>query len=94
MKQRRHTPEQIIRKLREVDRLLARARKSPRSPSSWRVSEATIILAAQAGEDEPGSAGAAMVTSLARGRGRFPGNRRGAAGARTAAAGGRPQGRP
>jgi hypothetical protein len=45
MKQRCHTPEQIIRKLREADRLLARARKSPRPPSNWRVSDATIILA-------------------------------------------------
>jgi hypothetical protein len=36
MKQRRHTPEQIVRKLREADRLLAEAVRFPRSPSSWR----------------------------------------------------------
>jgi hypothetical protein len=36
MKRRRHTPEQIIRKLREADRLLARATRSLRWPSSWR----------------------------------------------------------
>jgi hypothetical protein len=29
MKRRRHTPEQIIRKLREADRLLAEGRKVP-----------------------------------------------------------------
>ena len=32
MKRRRHTPEQIIRKLREADRLLGEGSRSPRSP--------------------------------------------------------------
>jgi hypothetical protein len=32
----RHTPEQIIRKLREADRLLAEGRMSPRSLGTWR----------------------------------------------------------
>jgi hypothetical protein len=36
MKRRRHTPEQIIRKLPEPDRLLAEDREVQRSPSSWR----------------------------------------------------------
>jgi hypothetical protein len=36
MKRRRHTPEQIVCKLREADRLLAGAVRFPRSPSSWR----------------------------------------------------------
>jgi len=36
MRRYRHTPEQIIRKLREADRLLAEARRSPRSASTWR----------------------------------------------------------
>ncbi len=36
MKRRRHTPEQIIRKLREADRLLAEGRQFLRWPSSWR----------------------------------------------------------
>jgi hypothetical protein len=41
MKRRRHTPEQIVRKLREADRLLAEGREFPRSPRRWKVSEAT-----------------------------------------------------
>src|SRR5918994_2029285 len=36
MAQRRHTPEQIIRELRETDRLLGEGRTSPRLPSIWR----------------------------------------------------------
>ena len=36
MKRRRHTPEQIIRKLREADRLLAEGHQVPELPSSWR----------------------------------------------------------
>jgi putative transposase len=36
MKRRRHTPEQIIRKLRRPTGCWPRAMRSPRSPSSWR----------------------------------------------------------
>jgi hypothetical protein len=36
MRRRRHTPEQIIRKLREADRLLAEGQECLRWPSSWR----------------------------------------------------------
>jgi hypothetical protein len=36
MKRRRHTPEQIIRKLREADRLLAEGQEIPEVASSWR----------------------------------------------------------
>ena len=36
MKRRRHTPEQIIRKLREADRLLAEGLEVPEVASSWR----------------------------------------------------------
>jgi hypothetical protein len=36
MKRRRHTPEQIMRKLREADRLLTDGQEIPESLSSWR----------------------------------------------------------
>ena len=36
MKRRRHTPEQIIRKLREADRLLAEGQEILRLPNTWR----------------------------------------------------------
>jgi hypothetical protein len=36
VKRRRHTPEQIISKLREPDRLLAEGNEVPGSPSNWR----------------------------------------------------------
>jgi hypothetical protein len=36
MKRRRHTPEQVVRKLREADRLLAEGQDVPEVPSSWR----------------------------------------------------------
>jgi hypothetical protein len=36
VKRRRHTPEQIIRKLREADRLLAEGRGVPEVASTWR----------------------------------------------------------
>jgi putative transposase len=41
MKRRRHTPEQIIRKLREADRLLAEGSEVPDVAKQLEVSEAT-----------------------------------------------------
>jgi len=41
MKRRRHTPEQIIRKLREADRLLAEGHEIPEVAKQLEVSEAT-----------------------------------------------------
>jgi putative transposase len=41
MKRRRHTPEQIIRKLREADRLLAEGHQVPEVAKTLEVSEAT-----------------------------------------------------
>jgi transposase-like protein len=41
MKRRRHTPEQIIRRLREADRLLAEGREVPEVAKTLEVSEAT-----------------------------------------------------
>jgi putative transposase len=41
MKRRRHTPEQIIRKLREADRLLADGHEVPAVAKQLEVSEAT-----------------------------------------------------
>jgi putative transposase len=41
MKRRRHTPEQIIRKLREADRLLAEGQDVPEVAKQLAVSEAT-----------------------------------------------------
>ncbi len=41
MKRRRHTPEQVVRKLREADRLLGEGRTSRRSPGHLEVSEVT-----------------------------------------------------
>jgi putative transposase len=41
MKRRRHTPEQIVRKLREADRLLAEGREIPEVAKHLEVSEAT-----------------------------------------------------
>ena len=41
MKRRRHTPEQIIRKLREADRLLAEGKEIPEVAKALEVSEAT-----------------------------------------------------
>jgi putative transposase len=41
MKRRRHTPEQIIRKLREAERLLAEGREVPEVAKTLEVSEAT-----------------------------------------------------
>jgi putative transposase len=41
MKRRRHTPEQIIRKLREADRLLAEGREVPEVAKQMEISEAT-----------------------------------------------------
>jgi len=39
MKRRRHTPEQIIRKLREADRLLAEGHEVPEVAKQLEVSE-------------------------------------------------------
>jgi hypothetical protein len=36
MKRRRHTPEQVVRKLREAERMLAEGKPIPRSPISSR----------------------------------------------------------
>ena len=41
MKRRRHTPEQVIRKLREADRLLAEGREVPEVAKHLEISEAT-----------------------------------------------------
>ena len=41
MKRRRHTPEQIIRKLREADRLLTEGREVPEVAKQLEASEAT-----------------------------------------------------
>jgi putative transposase len=41
MKRRRHTPEQIIRKLREADRLLAEGHQIPEVCKQLEISEAT-----------------------------------------------------
>ena len=41
MKRRRHTPEQIVRKLREADRMLAEGAELPEVAKSLEVSEAT-----------------------------------------------------
>jgi transposase-like protein len=41
MKRRRHTPEQIIRKLREADRLLAQGSEVPEVAKQLEISEAT-----------------------------------------------------
>ena len=41
MKRRRHTPEQIIRKLREADRLLAEGHDVPKVAKQLEISEAT-----------------------------------------------------
>jgi putative transposase len=41
MKRRRHTPEQIVRKLREADRLLAEGHEVPEVAKRLEVSEAT-----------------------------------------------------
>ena len=41
MKRRRHTPEQIVRKLREADRLLAEGIEIPEVAKALEVSEAT-----------------------------------------------------
>ncbi len=41
MKRRRHTPEQIVRKLREADRMLAAGSELPAVAKALEVSEAT-----------------------------------------------------
>jgi putative transposase len=41
VKRRRHTPEQIIRKLREADRLLAEGLEAPEVAKRLEISEAT-----------------------------------------------------
>ncbi len=42
MKQRRHTPDQVIRKLREADRLLAEGRSTAEVAKALEVSEQTF----------------------------------------------------
>ena len=42
MKRRRHTPEQIIRKLREAERMLAEGRTIPEAAKALEVSENTF----------------------------------------------------
>ncbi len=42
MKRRRHTPEQIIRKLREADRMLAEGAEVPEVAKALEVSEQTL----------------------------------------------------
>jgi putative transposase len=41
VKRRRHTPEQIVRKLREADRMLAEGTETPEACKALEVSEAT-----------------------------------------------------
>jgi putative transposase len=41
VKRRRHTPEQIVRKLREADRMLAAGAELPEAAKALEVSEAT-----------------------------------------------------
>ena len=41
MKRRRHTPEQIVRKLREADRMLTEGTETPEVCKALEVSEAT-----------------------------------------------------
>lgn len=47
MKRRRHTPEQIVRKLREADRLLAEGVEVPEVARVLEVSEAPVIAGAR-----------------------------------------------
>jgi len=42
VKRRRHTPEQVIRKLREADRLLSEGRSNPEVAKALEVSENTL----------------------------------------------------
>jgi hypothetical protein len=42
MKRRRHTPEQIVRKLREADRLLAEGKDVPEVARRWRSARRAI----------------------------------------------------
>ncbi len=42
MKNRRHTPEQVVRKLREADRLLGEGQELPEVVKALEVSEATF----------------------------------------------------
>ncbi len=42
MKRRRHTPEQIIRKLREADRMLGEGKTVPEAAKHLEISEATF----------------------------------------------------
>jgi putative transposase len=42
VKRRRHTPEQIVRKLREADRLLAEGLEVPEVAKQLEISEATF----------------------------------------------------
>lgn len=42
MKRRRHTPEQVIRKLREADRMLAEGKQVPEVAKALEVSEQTF----------------------------------------------------
>ncbi len=42
MKRRRHTPEQVVRKLREAERLLAEGRSIPEVAKALEVSERTF----------------------------------------------------
>lgn len=44
MKGRRHTPEEVVRKRREPDRLLGEGTKLPEIWKMWEVSEATYTV--------------------------------------------------
>ena len=59
MKRRRHTPEQIVRKLREADRQLAEGREIPEVCKALEVSEATYH------RWRPSTAGSRPTTSSA-----------------------------
>jgi len=49
LKAKRHTPEQIIRKLREADRMLAEGAEVPEVAKALEVSDLDLILPAGAG---------------------------------------------
>jgi hypothetical protein len=57
MKRRRHTPEQIVRKLREADRLLAEGREVPEVAKALEISERPTTAG------EPSTAGSRPTTS-------------------------------
>ena len=43
MKRRRHTPEQIIRKLREAERMLGEGKTIPEAADGWRIDRVQVV---------------------------------------------------